>query len=83
MSVYCPEKNGPALYSECLECENKKCKKERKNFMKKAFDYTKRCANCVCLTEIVELGNDAGRWFCDEAQEFCCDIAEGDCPEDD
>lgn len=26
MSVYCPLKDGPALYLECLECEDKPCK---------------------------------------------------------
>ena len=23
MAKYCPQKNGPALYTECLECEEK------------------------------------------------------------
>ena len=25
MATYCPDKHGPALYPECLECENKTC----------------------------------------------------------
>lgn len=29
MATYCPEKNGPALYMECMECEDKICKKNK------------------------------------------------------
>ena len=28
MAKYCPEKDGPALYPECLECEDKTCRKD-------------------------------------------------------
>lgn len=27
---YCPLKNGPALYLDCRECEQKKCKETEK-----------------------------------------------------
>lgn len=30
MAVYCPVKNGPALYMDCLECEDKQCRKKDK-----------------------------------------------------
>ena len=26
MSIFCPVKEGPALYAECLECDEKVCK---------------------------------------------------------
>lgn len=29
MGKYCPIKDGPALYLECLECEEKNCKNEQ------------------------------------------------------
>lgn len=35
--------------------------------------YKTRCCDCACLTEV------DGRWFCDEAQEFCSHVFE--CPE--
>ena len=35
MAIYCPLKNGPALYLECKECEDKeKCKTTRKSIKK-------------------------------------------------
>jgi len=30
MATYCPEKHGPALYMECLECEDKVCRNKEK-----------------------------------------------------
>lgn len=29
MAKYCPEKDGPALYLDCLECDTKSCKKQK------------------------------------------------------
>ncbi len=31
MAKYCPVKQGPALYPECLECDEKECEKARRN----------------------------------------------------
>lgn len=31
MAKYCPIINGPVLYLECLECEEKECKKPSNN----------------------------------------------------
>lgn len=28
MAKYCPAKQGPALYLDCLECEDKVCEKQ-------------------------------------------------------
>ena len=29
MAKYCPEKDGPALYLECAECDTKACRKKQ------------------------------------------------------
>ena len=36
MARYCPEKQGPALYLECQECESRMCQKEPEKFSEEA-----------------------------------------------
>ena len=39
MAKYCPIKNGPALYLECLECDDKVCEnKQPKQINKEKSD---------------------------------------------
>lgn len=35
MAKYCPVKNGPALYLECMECKEMLCKVDENKFKKK------------------------------------------------
>ena len=66
MAKICPETNEPVLYLNCLECEDKNCKKESGKVKNKKEDYIKKSdvllliQNRIRAIQMNDYGTDSG-----------------------